>query len=331
MKGRIVVIGASFGGIGALTALVARLPHDLPAALLVVQHTSPDGPGMLPRLLSNAGPLPAAHARDLESIEPGRIYVAAPDRHLLVRPGGYLHLSHGPKENRTRPAVDPTFRSAALVYGAATVGIVLTGHLDDGTAGLLAVKDRGGVTIVQEPHEATAPSMPTSALRHVQIDHRGTLAQIAEFIVELANDAPGKAAAADPLLEIEDRLAEGIFGVDDWRALEQRSSATALNCPDCRSALYELRDSRITRFRCRCGHAFTARALLSGQAEAGENLLAATYGALIEEATLARRWAASTDATSDLDLRDHLAARIARLERQAAHVCDWLGAATGER
>src|SRR5512138_2307666 len=183
MKGRVFVIGASVNGIAALSELVKALPLELPAPVLVVQHTAPTSRGFLPEILSRAGPMPAALARDREILEPGRIYVAPPDRHLIVRPGGYLHLSHGPKENRSRPAIDATFRSAALVFGAATVGVVLTGQLDDGTAGLMAVKDRGGIAIVQDPAEATAPSMPLSALRHVAIDHRLSVGEIARLFV----------------------------------------------------------------------------------------------------------------------------------------------------
>jgi two-component system chemotaxis response regulator CheB len=326
MKNRVIAIGASWNGILALSALVAALPSDLPAAVLVVQHTSPDGPGLLPSVLSRAGPLPAVHPRDMEIIEPGRIYVAPPDRHMLVRKGGYLHLSHGPRENYTRPAVDPTFRSAALVYGSAAVGVVLTGHLDDGTAGLLAIKDCGGVTIVQDPREAGAPSMPSSALRHVAVDHRGTIAEIAACIVMLARDAPGEARSGplQQILEIEARIDEGIYRAEDWLRMESRCVASGLNCPECRSALYELPDPRLLRYRCRAGHAFTARGLLSGQAAVRDQLLASLFGALTEEASLARRWAASDDASTDPGLREHLDARLAQMDHRARQVCDWL-------
>jgi two-component system chemotaxis response regulator CheB len=139
MSTRIFVIGASHSGLQALCGLVARLPANFPAPVFIVQHTAREGRSRLPELLSKAGPLPASHPRAGESIRPGHIYVAPPDHHMLVRPK-YVWLSRGPRENQIRPAVDPLFRSAALAYGAAVVGVVLTGYLDDGTAGAVSVK-----------------------------------------------------------------------------------------------------------------------------------------------------------------------------------------------
>ena len=205
---------------------------------------------MLPQILSKAGSLPASHAQHTERIEPRRIYVAPPDRHMLVRKG-YIVLSHGPHENLARPAIDPLFRTAAAAYGPAVVGVVLTGQLDDGTAGLLAIKDRGGIAVVQEPSEATAASMPLSAIRHIAIDHRCTLAAMSALLTTLALDPPGEAPDRSlHLMEIENRIAEGVFNVEDWWNLEQMSEPSGLNCPDCRSALYELSDKRVLRFRC---------------------------------------------------------------------------------
>jgi two-component system chemotaxis response regulator CheB len=218
-------------------------------------------------------------------------------------------------------------RSAALVYGPAAVGVVLTGYLDDGTRGLLAIKDQGGVTIVQEPEEAAAPSMPSSALYHVDIDHCARLQQIAALIVELANDAPGAPGTADrTLLELEDRIADGLLDPEDWRGLERHGKPTAYNCPDCRSALYELRDSRLLHFRCRAGHAFSARALLAGQAQARDDMVASLFGALNEEASLARRLERG-GGDGDSALIDVLRDRRTRLESHAALLGDWLSTA----
>jgi two-component system chemotaxis response regulator CheB len=204
---------------------------------------------------------------------------------------GYIRLSHGPHENLARPAIDPLFRSAALAYGPAVIGVVLTGQLDDGTAGLLAIKDRGGTTIVQDPSEATAQSMPMSALRHVPIDHRRKIADMATLLTDLAQDDPaaGPASSTEALLETENRIADGIFYVEDWWQLEQMSTPSGLNCPTCRSALYELKDRRVLRFRCRSGYGFSALSLISGQADARENLMSSVFGALIEEITLTKR------------------------------------------
>lgn len=325
MKGRIFVVGASLSGIDALSRLVEQLPADFPAPVFITQHVASHSPGMLPQILSKAGRLPAVHPRNAELIEPGRIYVAPPDRHMLVQ-RGYVRLSHGPHENLARPAIDPLFRSAAASYGPAVVGVVLTGQLDDGTAGLLAIKDRGGITVVQEPSEATAASMPRSALAHVSVDHCCTLAEMARLFVSLANDDPPATGpeALDRLIDIENRIAEGIFSVGDWWSLEQMSAPSGLNCPNCRSALYEVGDKRLLRFRCRSGHAFSAESLLSGQAETRETQLSSIFGALIEEVTLAKRLLATPGYKNNAELAGGLTVRIEGIEREAAQVCDWL-------
>src|SRR5207244_2427388 len=167
MPGRdIIVVGASAGGVEALATLVRGLPADLPAAVFVVLHVPPHGTSVLPQILTRAGRLPAKHAVDGEAIQAGRIYVAPPDHHLLVKPG-YVRVAHGPRENGHRPAVDALFRTAARTYGHRVAGVVLTGVLDDGTAGLIAVKLRGGAALVQHPDDALYDGMPRSALDNV--------------------------------------------------------------------------------------------------------------------------------------------------------------------
>jgi two-component system, chemotaxis family, protein-glutamate methylesterase/glutaminase len=325
MGQRVIVIGASLSGIDALTELIGALPADFPAPIFIAQHVAPHSPGLLPQILTRAGKLRATHPMSPEVIENGRIYVAPPDRHMLIDKGN-VRLSHGPHENLARPAIDPLFRSAALAYGPAVVGVVLTGQLDDGTAGLLAIKDRGGTTVVQEPSEATAQSMPLSALHHVSIDHRCTLAEMAILLTYLARDDPSepelKAAAA--LMETENRIAEGIFNVADWWHLERMSAPSGLNCPTCRSALYELNDRRVLRFRCRSGHAFSALSLLSGQVDARESLMSSIFGVLIEEITLSRQLLDHPEYASDPQVGGGLAARVSSLEQEAAQICDWL-------
>src|SRR5688500_13070138 len=158
-KRDILVIGASSGGLEVLKGLLGGLPAGLPASVFVVLHMAAHHPSRLPELLSRVCPLPVAHAVDGEPIVPGRVYVAPPDNHLLLMPD-QVRLTNGPKENRARPAVDALFRSAAQAFGPRVVGVVLTGQLDDGTAGLWAIKDRGGLAAVQDPEEASAPSMP---------------------------------------------------------------------------------------------------------------------------------------------------------------------------
>ncbi len=330
MPGRIFVIGASLSGIDALCELVSRLPKGFPAPIFIAQHVASHSPGMLPYLLTRAGQLPAVHPKSGTLFEPGTIYVAPPDRHMLVHKN-YVRLSHGPHENLARPAIDPLFRSAAVNYGAAVVGVVLTGQLNDGTSGLLAIKDRGGFTIVQEPSEATARSMPLSAIGHMKVDKVCTLDEMARLFVELAKDAPppDSAESVENLMEIENRIAEGIFKVEDWWALEQMSVPSGLNCSNCRSALYELKDRRVLRYRCRSGHAFSAESLLSGQADAREAQLSSLFGALIEEATLAKRLRGEPLFAEDSHTAQSLTDRAEALDRKANQVSEWLHAMSG--
>ena len=332
MGKRIFVIGASLSGIDALCELVGQLPESFPAPIFITQHVASHSHGMLPSILAKAGKLPASHPKSGELIELGRghVYVAPPDRHMLVREG-HVSLSHGPRENLTRPAIDPLFRSAAIAYGPAVVAAVLTGQLDDGTAGLLTVKDLGGTTVVQDPTEATARSMPESALQHVEVDHCCRLQQMARLFVDLANDDPpgSQSATTSKLIQIEDRIADGIFNVDDWWGLEQMSTPSGFNCPDCRSALYEIKDARVLRFRCRSGHAYSAQSLMSGQSDLREAQFSSIFGALIEEVTLAKRMRAKLDARGDSRVTRALEDRANTLEGEAAQVCEWLHKLTG--
>ncbi|RYY75907.1 MAG: chemotaxis protein CheB [Comamonadaceae bacterium] len=236
---RLVVAGASLGGVAALNALVA--------ALLVVLHTG-GHPSVLPELLSSHGPLPAAHAQDGDALQAGRIYVAPPDHHMLVD-GDRLRLTRGPKEHHTRPAIDPLFLSAALHHGPAVVGVVLSGTLEDGTAGLQAIKACGGVAMVQEPDEAQAPGMPLSVLRYVQVDDRLPVRELAERLRQLASEPPPAAPHAAPeRLVRELRLihGEGNF----MEHLEAIASPAPFVCPDCKGGLWQVDESRPIRYRC---------------------------------------------------------------------------------
>jgi len=181
----IVVIGASLGGIGALQELASGLQRDIPAALFVVQHVGPNK-SSLPDLLERCGPLPVSHAKQRELVRPGRILIAPPDHHMVFVDGATT-LTRGPRENWTRPAIDPLFRSAAKAYGSRVIGVILTGSLNDGTAGLKEVRARGGIAVVHEPDEAACPMMPLSALRHAGADFRARLQDIPALLQNLAN------------------------------------------------------------------------------------------------------------------------------------------------
>jgi two-component system chemotaxis response regulator CheB len=183
------VIGASAGGVEALSTVVAQLPKDIDAAVFVVIHVPRNAKSVLPRILQRAGELPAMHVLDEASIEAGTIYVAPPDRHLLIKPGRVTATS-GPRENGHRPAVDPLFRSAAESYGRSVIGVILSGNLDDGTSGLAAIKRQGGTAIVQDPEDAVHNGMPLSAVNNVPVDFVLPLTDIGRKIVDLLESAP---------------------------------------------------------------------------------------------------------------------------------------------
>lgn len=243
---------------------------------------------------------------------------------------GYVALSHGPRENRFRPAVDPLFRSAALAYGPAVVGVILTGHLDDGTAGLMAIKDQRGTTVVQDPLDAIAPSMPRSALASVAVDHRCNLAEMGALLMMLASDDPAVAdpGARDELLATEVSLAEGGFTPPVWSKFEAMAIPVGINCPDCGGALFMLRDRRVIRFRCRAGHAFSAQSLRCAQSEDTENKLGTLLGAFSDEVALARLL---LDAAVEhpVDLRAALHSDIQSAELRTALVSEWLRTSLG--
>jgi two-component system chemotaxis response regulator CheB len=284
----IIVLGASAGGVEALTRLVSLLPADLPAALFVVVHVPAHSTSLLPRIFSRAGKLTAVHPSDNETIRHGRIYVAPPNHHLLVKQG-IVHLSRGPKENGHRPAVDPLFRTAALVYGPRVVGVVLSGSLDDGTAGLSAVKSRGGVTVVQSPDEALYGSMPRNAILNVEVDHVLPVASIATVLDKLAHDSSrGEVAVSKP----EDMEKEAEIADLEPGALHSEhhpGTPSGFACPDCGGALWELVGDEMIRFRCRVGHAWSAGSLLAEQTDATEMALWTALRALEERVSLSAR------------------------------------------
>ena len=270
----IVVIGASAGGVSALLELVKTLPADFPAPIFIVQHVAADSPSILPQLLNSVSALKARHPQNGETVEPGVIYVALPDHHLLLE-GNQVLVTRGPKENRFRPSVDALFRSAAYTYGPRVIGVVLTGYLDDGTSGLWSVQRMGGLTIVQDPHDAEQPSMPTNALEFVQADYLVLLAELGSLLVRLTMElAPGKPrlpAAQLDLLKIELTIAKQGGGFE--LGIIEKGLLTPFTCPDCHGALTQLIEGKLIRYRCHTGHAYTVSALLSEVTESVESLL----------------------------------------------------------
>lgn len=285
----VVAIGASAGGIDALKRLVDALPPQYRGALFVVVHISPEAHSALPAILTRACRLPAVHAIDRMPIEHGRIHVAPPDHHLLVEPGT-LRVVQGPRENRQRPAVDPLFRSLAWAYGPRAVGVVLSGHLDDGTAGLWAINSCGGTTIVQEPNEADPPEMPLNALMHNRIDHRLPLEGIAALLTALEQQTIDPFARPDPPPQLEDEVEFAKL----QRSLHHMGGLGRLSpftCPSCRGALWELEEGDHLRYRCHTGHAYSQASLLVDQGAAVEESLYAAR-AIEEKAAALRRLAA---------------------------------------
>jgi two-component system chemotaxis response regulator CheB len=272
VKRDIVVIGASAGGVEALQRLCAGLPPDLDAAVFVTQHLSPAARSVLPALLARAGPLPAASPKDGEEIQPGRIYVAAPDQHMLLRSGRVL-MRRGPYENRTRPAINALFRSAAIAYGARVIGVVLTGLLDDGTDGLIAIKAAGGLSIVQDPEEAEWPSMPSNALKRDHVDHVLSVRDIGGLLTRLVREAAPDTIPLPEDYVVEDNMAAQEFAVADEDVITP-GHPSKISCPDCGGVLNEIERDGEVRFRCQIGHAFTGQGLAVAQNDELERALA---------------------------------------------------------
>ncbi|HEY0543911.1 MAG TPA: chemotaxis protein CheB [Pyrinomonadaceae bacterium] len=320
----IIVVGASAGGVEALSRLARGLPHNLPASLFVVLHISAQMPSILPQILTRAGSLPAAHAVDGERIERGRIYVAPPDNHLLLE-DGHMRVVHGPKENRYRPAVDPLFRSAAIAYGTRVVGVVLTGALDDGTTGMLAVKKRGGTSVIQDPREAMYSGMPQNVAQNVEVDYRLPIDEIAPLLVRLS-DQPALEEGAYPVtdeLRIENRIAEQEMDTEGLlKSVGELGALSSFTCPECHGTLWELRHGELLRFRCHVGHAFSAESLVVEQSQELENALWSALRSLEEKATLTRRMAKRARerrmerAADNFEAKAESAARHAEVVRQ---------------
>jgi two-component system, chemotaxis family, protein-glutamate methylesterase/glutaminase len=269
---QVVVIGASAGGIEALCELVSGLPADFPAPICIVLHTSPEAPGVLDAILSRAGPLPAVNVHGRQRMQPGHIYVAPPDYHLVVEPG-LVRGTKGPRENRFRPAIDPLFRSAAQVYGPGVIGVILTGNLDDGTAGLWAVKQLGGIAVVQHPADAMFPSMAQSALRHVSVDHSVPLSDLAPLLVQLTGE-PVPEAPAEPALsplDVEVKIAMEQNPID--AGLLAVSEPSSFACPECHGVLLQIKEGGRIRFRCHTGHGYALDSLLAAITEGIEEAL----------------------------------------------------------
>lgn len=258
------------GGFDALRTLIAEFPADFPASVFVVLHISSDHDSHLAEIFGRAAKLPVLPAKDLEKIKPGHVYIAMPDFHLQIE-HNRIRLDHGPKQNRARPSVDALFFSAAKAFGPRVVGVVLTGALDDGTAGLMEIKRRGGFAIVQDPADAVNPSMPASALNAVPIDRCVRLADMGALLCTLpwlaARDRPDHKKADIPVPS-EPQLSTHI-------------------CPQCSGPMWCIETGKLLRFHCRIGHAFSGQSLLVEKTLALESALWSAVNGLKDKASIA--------------------------------------------
>jgi two-component system, chemotaxis family, protein-glutamate methylesterase/glutaminase len=313
-KRDIIVIGGSAGSHSALRRILSDLPAELPASIFVATHVPTTSPGYLADALSSAGPLPVASAMDGQAVERGCIYTAVPDRHLLLV-DGIMRLGDGPRENMARPAIDPLFRSAALAYGSRTVGVVLSGLLNDGASGLSAIKACGGTAVVQHPLDAHEDPMPLAALESVDVDTVAPADQIGRLLAEIVASDAGDRIPPPYSLELEVEIAAGArLGSD---TLRQIADASTISCPDCHGVLSEVRGQQPLRYRCQIGHAYTADVLAARTDEVDEAMRIALR-IMEERVALVSRMAADARSTGRTAVAELYESRAVEYTRYAA-------------
>ncbi|HET6882436.1 MAG TPA: chemotaxis protein CheB [Pirellulales bacterium] len=309
----LVVIGGSAGALPALEELVRDLPSEFPAALCVVLHTSAGSPGLLPEIVGRRTRLACTYARDGDAMKPGTVYFASADRHLLIE-DGRLRVTHGPRENGFRPAVDPLFRTAARARDRRVAGIILSGSLGDGSAGLALIKQAGGTSIVQDPNEALFSSMPQAAIAGVDIDYVVRAAEIGPLLLTLTNGGLARGAAMSDKSSTKTDTADR--GGDLSKEAPQ-GELTPFTCPECGGSLWEQDNGRQIRFRCHVGHAYNGESLLQYVTEEVESALWTALRVLEEHALLQERMAARSEAFELAASAAHFHSRAADSRRQA--------------
>src|SRR5215475_10317457 len=310
----IIVIGGSAGATAPLKQILSRLPVDLPAAVFIVLHIPAQGIGILSTVASSAGKLPVRQAESGMVIENGHVYLAAPDHHLLLAQD-HLMLGRGPRENMARPAIDPLFRSAALHYGPRVIGVVLSGLLSDGAAGLNAIKQCGGFALVQDPSDAIANEMPLHALEATTVDLCVPGARIGDVLSDLVRERPGAILPIPPEIRLEVEIAAGErIGSDTLAPL---ADPVALTCPGCGGVLSEVKGAHPLRFRCQVGHAYTADALAKEQEGRVDEALRVALRIIEERAELVDRMARDGRQSGRVAVAQMYAARAVEYRRYA--------------
>jgi two-component system chemotaxis response regulator CheB len=309
----ILAIGTSAGGVEALLFLAKSLPSDLPASVVLTIHLPGHPRSSLDDILSNAGTLPAQFAQNGEVLRKSRIYIAPPDRHLLVD-GDRLSLGEGPRENNSRPAIDPMLRSGAVCCAGRAVGVVLTGTLSDGASGLWAVQQAGGVTVVQDPKDAAFPEMPLTALNRVKADHVVRLKDMPALLTTLVHEPAGETKVLPRSIRFEVEIARtGRSAMDEMDALGRRS---VLACPDCGGVTWEIDEGELSRFRCHVGHTYTAELMSLALDENLRRALASALRALEERVALAQKLYNQAKASGHHLLAENWATKLKEFERE---------------
>lgn len=288
MNRDLIVIGGSSGATAPLKAILGRLPADLPAAVLIVIHIPARSTGILATVAASACGLPVRQAEDGMRVENGTVYIAVADHHMILA-DGHIRLGQGPRENMARPAIDPLFRSAALAYGSRVIGVVLSGLLSDGAAGLNAIKRCGGLALVQDPGDALAEEMPRRAMEATTVDASVSAAKLGDVLSDLVREAAGPALPVPPEIRLEVDIAAGQrVGSDLMRDI---ADPVALTCPACGGVLSAVRDGRPLRFRCQVGHGYTADALAKEQEDRVDEAMRVALRIIEERAELVHRLA----------------------------------------
>jgi two-component system chemotaxis response regulator CheB len=321
MKRDIIVIGASAGGLNLFRQILAGLPDDFNASIFIVWHMSPEGRSLLPELLASVTSIPVATAVDKEPIVPGRIYIAGQDCHMILE-SDVVRVTHGPRENLFRPAIDPLFRSAASVFGPRVIGVILSGGLDDGSAGLYSIKRMGGMAIIQDPATAENKAMPLNASRIVRPDYLVNVREIPGLLATLSAETIEPLASAakkeKEKMDFEIRVAAGDPSLK--QGLIYFDNYSPYTCPECKGTLSEIKEGKIVRFRCHTGHAFSALSLLSSLDKNIEGSLWNTVRAMEESFFLLRQMADQQKIENNSEMADIYLEKAKKMEARKEHL-----------